>query len=679
MLNPSFRMKKGVIYHGRRSKATFPFAALGSSHQKFEVNTLPNLHQPQEATDSTLQNEICSFDEWAKKCCIYSTDFPSRIEQMSNIDFFSMILRSNDSPLSHTNSAIDDDFVFNFFLKISQNPSFVSLSQKVINSIFKNFPSHSSTILSSSFPSPSSTSLSKNLAAPNPVIRSCRNMCYKKMRVICLLLYFPSIYQNNEQLHLAISSIGRSSKQVQNAFTSWLINLPHLLSRIVCGCHALINAFFEKNINLPGKTQIGSHQNFILETLALCFSANEICKYQLPLSAFYNKNVDDRSAGKVILIFPFILGLQTRLKICKTQTREQQIASEVEYMMRGKDGRNDVYIRRSNCFEDFQRQFLKVRPSAFFRRLKIVFAEEVAVDVGGPQKECLRMVTEALIEKTVRLVNKRLFWFKKCQNLNDAKLLGIVVGLAIANDIAIPIRFPRILYLKLLNTKRKPTLKDLQEFDPVVAESLQKIIEMKNKNEDVSQLDMTFEITNDEGENVWLSKDFTTLNNENCETFVNEYVDYEINRRFEAEYESFRAGFMLACPPSYLTLLAAEELDLVVSGAEELDWGALVTVAKYKDGLEATSDEVRWFWEVFWELSSDEKLKFLKFTTGADRAPFGGLGKIRIKFRKGGKHDKLPVAHTCFNMLFLPRYRSREELREKLLLALEYSEGFGVE
>lgn len=38
---------------------------------------------------------------------------------------------------------------------------------------------------------------------------------------------------------------------------------------------------------------------------------------------------------------------------------------------------------------------------------------------------------------------------------------------------------------------------------------------------------------------------------------------------------------------------------------------------------------------------------------------------------------KLPSAHTCFNQLNLPRYKSKEDLRSKLLLAIsECSEGF---
>ena len=43
-----------------------------------------------------------------------------------------------------------------------------------------------------------------------------------------------------------------------------------------------------------------------------------------------------------------------------------------------------------------------------------------------------------------------------------------------------------------------------------------------------------------------------------------------------------------------------------------------------------------------------------------------------------GKVAKLPAAHTCFNQLDLPEYKSEEETREKLKLALkEGSGGFG--
>ena len=38
----------------------------------------------------------------------------------------------------------------------------------------------------------------------------------------------------------------------------------------------------------------------------------------------------------------------------------------------------------------------------------------------------------------------------------------------------------------------------------------------------------------------------------------------------------------------------------------------------------------------------------------------------------------LPVAHTCFNLLDLPKYSTKETMKEKLLQAIQQTEGFGL-
>ncbi len=78
-------------------------------------------------------------------------------------------------------------------------------------------------------------------------------------------------------------------------------------------------------------------------------------------------------------------------------------------------------------------------------------------------------------------------------------------------------------------------------------------------------------------------------------------------------------------------------------------------------------------------MNVDQKKKFLFFTTGSDRAPVGGLGNMRFCILKNGEDgEQLPTAHTCFNHLILPPYKSRERLKEKLLIAINNSEGFGL-
>jgi hypothetical protein len=38
---------------------------------------------------------------------------------------------------------------------------------------------------------------------------------------------------------------------------------------------------------------------------------------------------------------------------------------------------------------------------------------------------------------------------------------------------------------------------------------------------------------------------------------------------------------------------------------------------------------VQWLWQVVNELTREERKLFLKFFTGSDRAPIGGLGNLR--------------------------------------------------
>jgi ubiquitin-protein ligase E3 A len=78
-------------------------------------------------------------------------------------------------------------------------------------------------------------------------------------------------------------------------------------------------------------------------------------------------------------------------------------------------------------------------------------------------------------------------------------------------------------------------------------------------------------------------------------------------------------------------------------------------------------------------MTEDKKKKFLFFCTGTDRAPIKGLGSMKFVIsRAGPDSERLPVAHTCFNHLLLPDYPTRDKMREKLLNAINYSQGFGL-
>lgn len=67
------------------------------------------------------------------------------------------------------------------------------------------------------------------------------------------------------------------------------------------------------------------------------------------------------------------------------------------------------------------------------------------------------------------------------------------------------------------------------------------------------------------------------------------------------------------------------------------------------------------------------------FLTGSDRIPILGMKSLVLVIQPtGGGENYLPVAHTCFNLLDLPKYTSQETLKEKLLQAIEHNQGFNL-
>ena len=80
-------------------------------------------------------------------------------------------------------------------------------------------------------------------------------------------------------------------------------------------------------------------------------------------------------------------------------------------------------------------------------------------------------------------------------------------------------------------------------------------------------------------------------------------------------------------------------------------------------------------WSIFIEFNEDKKKKFLRFITGSDRAPIGGLGSVSITIQRSGDIKLLPTAHTCRNILVLPDYNVREKMEWALLTCTEHTEG----
>jgi len=61
---------------------------------------------------------------------------------------------------------------------------------------------------------------------------------------------------------------------------------------------------------------------------------------------------------------------------------------------------------------------------------------------------------------------------------------------------------------------------------------------------------------------------------------------------------------------------------------------------------------VQWFWEVFRDVTREERSLILKFCTGTSRVPLDGFQPLfTLTFFKDGNESGLPNSHTCFNQL----------------------------
>ncbi|XP_013145957.1 PREDICTED: uncharacterized protein LOC106109100 [Papilio polytes] len=104
------------------------------------------------------------------------------------------------------------------------------------------------------------------------------------------------------------------------------------------------------------------------------------------------------------------------------------------------------------------------------------------------------------------------------------------------------------------------------------------------------------------------------------------------------------------------------------------------------DALDAQfAASLRWL-QLLHRFTNEQRLRLVQFVTGTSSIPYegfsalrGSTGPRRFCIERWGRVESLPRAHTCFNRLDLPPYPTPQLLHEKLLLAVEETNTFGIE
>ncbi|KAK9819719.1 hypothetical protein WJX72_001643 [[Myrmecia] bisecta] len=346
-------------------------------------------------------------------------------------------------------------------------------------------------------------------------------------------------------------------------------------------------------------------------------------------------------------------------------------------------------IRRNHLLEDALDEIARQKPRDLFKPLRVHFIGEDGIDAGGVKKEFFQLlITELLCPDYGMLIfqsESRTYWFNPStlEAEDEFMLIGLVLGLAIYNAVLLDFPLPLVLYKKLIG--QQVLLRDLEDMEPTLGKSLRQLLQYEGEGsvEDVFCQNFTAGVPGiGETLTVTLKEDGEDMmvTEENRREYVDLYVDYYLNKSVHKQFEAFARGFMMLCGGPAIHLFSATELERLVCGNPILDFDALQNNARYDGGYTHDHRAVKWLWEIVKEFDDEEKRRFLKFFTGSDRSPIGGLGNLRcIVQRDGTDSNKLPTSHTCFNTLLLPSYKSREKMADRLKLAIMNAEGFGLE
>jgi len=171
--------------------------------------------------------------------------------------------------------------------------------------------------------------------------------------------------------------------------------------------------------------------------------------------------------------------------------------------------------------------------------------------------------------------------------------------------------------------------------------------------------------------------------------YVKLFVQHRLVGAIQPQIEIFQQGLAVFFSSELLERLRAEctpaDIKLMLCGADEIDVDDWEQSCEYQGGFTKTCRMATWFWSVVRGMTPAVRSKLLDFCTGSARAPATGFSDLlgysgnQHRFRLQqveGEPERLPSAATCFNTLRMPTYVSEEQLKLKLMTAINGAQGF---
>uniref|UniRef100_A0A0A9Z0S7 E3 ubiquitin-protein ligase n=1 Tax=Lygus hesperus TaxID=30085 RepID=A0A0A9Z0S7_LYGHE len=354
----------------------------------------------------------------------------------------------------------------------------------------------------------------------------------------------------------------------------------------------------------------------------------------------------------------------------------------------------EIKVRRNAILEDSYRIITNnaSRPDLLKTKLWVEFEGEVGLDYGGLAREWFFLLSKEMFNPYYGLFEysamdnytlqiNPISGLCNEEHLNYFKFIGRIAGLAVYHGKLLDAFFIRPFYKMMLG--KSIELKDMESVDSEYYNSLLWI-----KENDPSELGLTFSIDEDSlghmcqrelkpnGANL-------SLTEENKDEYIRLVIEWRFVSRVQEQMNAFLEGFNALVPLNFIKIFDENELELLMCGIQNIDVKDWKNNTVYKGDYHANHITIQWFWRVVLSFNNEMRSRLLQFVTGTSRVPMNGFkelygsnGPQMFTIEKWGTTDNYPRAHTCFNRLDLPPYESFQDLRDKLVKAIEGSQGF---
>ncbi|KRZ77952.1 E3 ubiquitin-protein ligase NEDD4 [Trichinella papuae] len=265
-------------------------------------------------------------------------------------------------------------------------------------------------------------------------------------------------------------------------------------------------------------------------------------------------------------------------------------------------------------------------------------------------------------------------------HLSYFRFVGRVMGIALHHGKLLDAFFIRPFYKMMLG---KPIcLNDMESVDSEYYNSLLWI-----EDNDPSELELRF-VVDEEVFGVTQTRELKPggadilVTNDNKNEYINLVIKWRFVSRVTDQMNALMSGLNEFIMQSLLTIFDPHELELLMCGLQKIDVKDWKDNTLYKGGYNANHPVIQNFWKCVLSFDNEMRSRLLQFVTGTSRVPMNGFRELygsnglqKFTIEKWSTPEMLPRAHT-FNRLDLPPYTSYQDLKDKLVKAIENSASF---